>query len=186
MGERYPAQRLPSHPAEPCVKVPPVTARFELRQAYDHPVSVVIELLNDPSFLEQKARDFGATDAKVSSTTEADGTIVTTIDVWEPAHFPPGSKGTTHRTMTQRTKLASKRGTWTQVIHGMEDRSTATGTTELVEHGPERCELITRGSIEIRVPLLGKTIEKKICAGVEANAEKERRYVAEALARRFS
>lgn len=161
-----------------------MTARFELRQVYDHPLSAVIELLNDPTFLAQKARDFGATDAKATARTEADGTIVAVLDVWEPAHFPPGAK-TSHRTLTQRTNPASKRGTWTQIVHGLEDRSTAEGTTELIEHGPSRCELITRGSIEIRVPLLGKTIEKKICAGVEAGSAKEQRYIAAALARRL-
>jgi hypothetical protein len=162
-----------------------VTARFEIRQAYDHPVSAVLELLNDPAFLAQKARDFGATDAKADAKTEADGTLVTILDVWEPAHFPPGAS-TSHRTLTMRTHPISKRGTWTQVVHGLEDRSSATGTTELVELGPQRCELINRGAIEIRVPLLGKTIEKKICAGVEAGASKEQRYIAAALARRFA
>ncbi len=162
-----------------------MTARFELRQRYEHPIAAVIELLNDPAFLEQKQRDFGATDAKVRTTTEADGTIVTIIEVWEPAQFPPGSKSTTHRTLTQRTHPSNHRGTWTQVIHGLEDRSTATGTTELIERGSGRCELITRGEIEVRVPLLGRTIERKICAVVEAGADKDRRYIAEALARRF-
>jgi hypothetical protein len=161
-----------------------VTARFELRQVYDHPVSALIELLNDPTFLMQKARAFGAMDAKATARTEADGTIVAILDAWEPARFPPGAS-TNHRTLTQRTNPTSKRGTWTQVIHGLENRSTAEGTTEMIELGPTRCELITRGSIEIRVPLLGKTIEKKICAGVEAGSAKEQRYVAEALARRF-
>jgi hypothetical protein len=160
-----------------------VTARFELRQIYEHPVSAVIEVLNDPAFLVQKARDFGATDAKATAHVESDGTVVAVLDVWEPAHFPPG-KGTSHRTLTQRTHPAKKRGSWTQVVHGLEDRSTAEGTTELIELGSNRCELITRGSIEIRVPLLGKTIEKKICAGVEASSAKEQRYIADALARR--
>ncbi|MFO7564353.1 MAG: DUF2505 family protein [Enhygromyxa sp.] len=162
-----------------------MTARFETRQVYEHPVSAVIELLNDPDFLAQKARDFGATEAKATARTEADGTVVAILDVWEPAHFPPG-KGTSHRTLTQRTNPTSKRGTWTQVVHGLEDRSKAEGTTELVELGPQRCELINRGSIEIRVPLLGKTIEKKICAGVEAGSAKEQRYIAAALDRRFA
>ncbi len=162
-----------------------MTARFELRQVYEHPASQVIELLNDPEFLAQKARDFGAKDAKATANTEADGTLVATTDVWEPAHFPPGTTNTSHRTLTQRTNPKTLRGTWTQVVHGMEARSTATGTTEIVELGPQRCELINRGSIEIRVPLLGKTIEKKICAGVEAGSAKEQRYVAAALERRF-
>lgn len=161
-----------------------MTARFELRQTYDHPVSQVIELLNDPDFLVQKARDFGALEAKATARTEADGTIVAITDVWELAHFPPGAN-TSHRTLTQRTNPTSKRGSWTQVVHGLENRSTAEGTTELIELGPGRCELINRGSIEIRVLLLGKTIEKKICADVEANSGKEQRYIAAALARRF-
>lgn len=161
-----------------------MTARFETRQIYEHPVAAVIELLNDPEFLVHKARDFGATDAKASARVEADGTLVAILDVWEPAHFPPG-KATSHRTLTQRTDPIRKRGTWTQIVHGFEDRSTAEGTTELVELGPQRTELINRGTIEIRVPLLGKTIEKKICAGVEAGSAKEQRYIAAALTRRF-
>ena len=161
-----------------------MTARFELHQVYEHPAQQVFELLNDPPFLERKALDFGATDAKVTRTTRADGMLIVTIDVWEPAHFPPGNKNPSRRTMTLETDTKTRRSRWTQIVHGMEDRSTAAGDSEVVELGPNRCELITRGSIEIRVPIMGKVIEKKIVQGVENNAEKERRYVAAALATR--
>jgi hypothetical protein len=160
-----------------------VTARFELRQVYEHPAQAVFELLNDPPFLERKARDFGATDARASRTTAADGTVIVTIDTWEPAHFPPGSKGTSRRTMTLETDLVARRSRWVQIVHGMEDRSSAEGSSEVVELGPSRCALITRGAIEIRVPIMGKVIEKKIVQGVENNADNERRYVAAELDR---
>jgi hypothetical protein len=160
-----------------------VAARFEIRQVYDHPAHELIELLNDPSFLEQKARDFGAIDAKASFKTDAGGIVVATIDVWEKSRIP--GKDTDHRTLTQRTDPNTLRGTWTQVVHGFEDRSKAEGTTEMRNLGEQRCKLITRGMIEIRVPVMGKVIEKKICEGVEANSAKEQRYIAAALARRF-
>lgn len=162
-----------------------MAAHFEIRQVYEHSASAVLELLNDPSFLARKARDFGATDAKVASKIDGDGIIVVTIDVWEPTRFRPG-KGSEHRTLTQRTDPRTRRGTWTQVIHGVEDRSRAEGTSEVVDLGPRRCELITRGVIEIRVPVMGKVIEKAITTGVEANSATEQRYIAAALDRRFA
>ena len=62
------------------------------------------------------------------------------------------------------------------VQHGQEKRSDSRGSVEIVELGSERCKLITEGHIDIRIPLLGRTIEKKVVKAIEAERQNERAF----------
>jgi hypothetical protein len=155
-----------------------MTVNFSVRTTYDVSPQRLFDLLTDPAFLERKALDMGADVAKVTRHEELDGTLVLVTDVEEPAHW---GKGQDHRTMTTRINPKTFDGTWVHRQHGMEDRAKVEGSFRIVELGESRCEYINEGAIEIRVPMMGKMIEKKIKAGIEKGTAKETAYIKRAL-----
>ncbi|NVB42353.1 DUF2505 family protein [Pseudenhygromyxa sp. WMMC2535] len=157
-----------------------MTARFETRSTYDAPAQRLFELLADPDFHLRKSRHMGQD--KIEARTEQRGdTLVLIVDLWEPAHFGGGE---THRTMTFEFDPARLSARWRQTIHGQEKRARAEGYTRVEARGEQRCELITGGEIELKIPVVGKRIEAKIKAGLERNADKEAAFTRAELAKR--
>lgn len=157
-----------------------MTQTFETRSRFACPAERMFEMITDPDFQLRKARDAGFDKVEVDREDEADGTIVITIDIWEPAHFGGGES---HRTMVLRLDPSTRGGPWKQIVHGQEKRVRAEGSTRVRERGEGECELISEGFIELDIPMVGKMVEKKIKAGIEAGQRREAEFTRAELRR---
>jgi uncharacterized protein YndB with AHSA1/START domain len=154
-----------------------MAATFSTRSDYDVSPRRLFELLTDPEFLERKAKHFGADEAQVTRSEEADGTVVVTTVTKKPAHW---GSGIDHAEMTLRMHPETLEGTWAHRQIGMEDKSKAEGTCRIEGEG-DRSSYHSSGSIEIRIPVLGRMIEKRIKAGIEEGTQKEAAYIRDTL-----
>jgi hypothetical protein len=132
----------------------------------------VHQLLIDPDFQRRKA--LAGKTLVAEATREDQGEVV--VLVLREERKPMMGKEPNRSTMTMRWDAAGTRATWIHVQHGQEKRSSSEGSVELRPLGGERCKLITEGTIEIRVPLIGRSIEKKVVKAIEAERSGERAF----------
>ncbi len=157
-------------------------ASFSSRQRFPVPVGALFDAHVDPRFQEEKWHALGATVARASRRDEADGTIVVEIYSSQPARWGNGEANA--GTMTYRLDPKTRRGTWTRVQKGFEKKAKAEGTIVFLEDGEGRSKVTVDGVIEIRVPLMGKLIERKIVAAIASEERKEEATATTLLLRR--
>lgn len=155
---------------------------FELPAAAD----TVFELMKDPDFQRRKA----LSDPKcigVEVTSDARGGEVVIELRREAKPMWGDDPNTSTLTMTWPASVAAgqtRRGQWVHRQHGQEKRSASEGTVELQPLGSERCKLVMEGFVEIRVPLLGRRIEKKVAKVMESQGVSERAFYLAELEKR--
>ncbi len=159
-----------------------MATRFETRSTYEAPAAALIELYSDPAFHEAKARAMGATRARCTRSQDADGTVVVTLQTMRPARWAPGGKD--RSTFILRIDTADGAGAWERIQRGFEDKARARGTTRIVTAGAGRSTVEVEGEIEIRVPLVGGALERRIVAGLDHETEREAAFVRSQLTRR--
>jgi len=157
-------------------------ASFSSRQRFPVPVGALFDAHIDPRFQEEKWLALGATTARASRKDEADGTLVVEIYSSQPARWGNGEANA--GTMIYRLDPKTLRGTWTRVQKGFEKKAKAEGTIIFQEDGEGRSKVEVEGVIEIRVPLMGKLIERKIVAAIASEERKEEAIATTLLLRR--
>lgn len=156
-------------------------AKFTSNQRFPVPVAELFAAHADPKFQEAKALALGSTTAAASRRDEADGTIVIAIDTTEPPRWGSDAQA---GTMTYRLDPKALRGTWSRLQKGFEKKARAEGTIVFRDAGGGRSEVIVDGVIEIKVPIMGKMIEKKIVAAIAEQRPKEEAIAADLLRQR--
>ncbi|EDM75017.1 hypothetical protein PPSIR1_16990 [Plesiocystis pacifica SIR-1] len=147
---------------------------FHTCARYDHPVAALVELLGDPRYHEALVESGGARRrAHARRLDPAAHLLRVVVDVWEPALHGGGES---RRTMSFELDRGTLRAAWSQRIHGFERRVRAEGTTELIALSPTACELHTRGRIELNIPMIGATLERRLRSQLEADSARERDF----------
>ncbi|PID38293.1 MAG: hypothetical protein CSB49_06295 [Proteobacteria bacterium] len=150
------------------------------RREFELPASseTVFGLLKDVDIQRRKAlADPNCVGAEVTVDDRGDQVVVVLRRDAKPMWGEEPNRSTL--TMTWSTGSVAdetRRGTWVHRQHGQEKRSSAEGTLELRSFGAERCRLVTEGYIEIRVPLIGRRIEKKVAKVMASQGASEREF----------
>ncbi len=152
---------------------------FSIELPLDASPDALFELYVDPEFQEFKATNTGSTRARASTREESDGSVVLTVETWRPAHWGSGEEEMRYEC---RFPAGSKRGKWKRVVKGMENRTRVEGDVEIVADG-DGGRIITRGEIDIRIPLMGRRIERRIIDGIAEGKDREVRLWREGLAK---
>ena len=157
-----------------------MTATFSNRVRVPVGVDALYAAFTDPAFLEARARALGSSRASASRVDEP-GAVVLTMETEDPPN--PGQDENVG-TMIWRIDPETRRGTWRRIQRGFEKRARAEGTIALVAAGPAAAEIVTTGEIEIKVPVLGKMIERKISEAIAQGAAREEQVTADLLRQR--
>lgn len=151
---------------------------FSTTSHFDVSARVLFELYGNTEFQEDKAIHMGALSASATRGRREDGRIEMTIDMLRPKH---GGGGEERSTMSMVLDPRTFGSTWRQVVHGYETRAKVEGTSTVEAEGEAKCALTIDGTIEIRIPLLGRMIERKIVAAIERDVGKEAGFIRRAL-----
>ena len=150
---------------------------FSIELELDASPDALLELYVDPAFQEFKATNTGSTRAKASRREESDGSLLLIVETWRPAHWGSGEEEMRYEC---RFPAGSKKGSWKRVVKGMENRTRVEGTVDILARG-DGGTIITRGEIDIRVPLMGRRIERRIVDGIAEGKQRELRLWREGL-----
>jgi len=153
--------------------------RFSSKSCFDVPAPALFELYADTSFQEAKAVHMGARSASATRAERPDGKLEVTVTMVRPRHG--GGDTDEHATMTMLLDPKTLGSTWRQVVRGYERRARVEGTSCVRAMGAERCELTVEGSIEIKIPLLGRLIERKIVEAIERSVDQEAGFIQRVL-----
>ncbi len=154
---------------------------FSTSSQFDVSARVLFELYGDTTFQEDKAVHMGALSATATRREREDGRVEMTIEMLRPKH---GGGGEERATMTMVLDPRTFGSTWKQVVHGYEERARVEGTSTVRAEGEQRCSLTIDGTIEIRIPLLGRMIERKIVDAIERDVGKEEGFIRRTLQQR--
>jgi hypothetical protein len=154
-----------------------VAARFHTEETYLVAAQRLFDTLTDPDFLRQKALSRkGVLQARCERVDEPDGSRVLTLDLEEePKLFGQNERST----LTIRWRSTELSSSWRQVQHNHGDRVRAEGRNRIIPDGDARCRYLVEGEVEIRIPLLGRGIEKRVAREVEKARAHEFRYLCE-------
>jgi hypothetical protein len=152
-----------------------VATDFRIEERYEASASALIELYSDPRFHEDKAKHMGFARAHAVRREQPDGTLELSIQTMRPASWAPGGKDSS--TFTLRIDPTTGDGTWDRVQHGFEDKADARGTQRIVADGDRASLVQVEGRLDIKIPMLGGMIEKKIIAAMESESEREADFV---------
>ena len=144
--------------------------RFEKR--YSLGAAETFAVLSDPRFLEQRARHMGSTDVVCAREDHPDGGVTLKL---EESRQVPGKRAPLRSTLTFRW-TRSKIAEWSQRQHGYEDRSSAGGTVRIHDGQGAGCRVVVTGQLEIRVPLLGRMLERTVLAKIMQGQRKEAEF----------
>lgn len=156
-----------------------MTRTFETRAEFGCSAAQLFSLYADPAFQEGRARALGAHTATCAVTSETEAEIVVRLEATRPSFSGRGDESSV---MSMTLDRATRGSCWTQTVRGYESRARVEGTSQVVELGPARAELIVRGSIEIRIPIVGRVIESKIVGAMDKLAAREAEYIRKYLA----
>jgi hypothetical protein len=156
-----------------------MTQRFSAEETFDAPCAALFALLTDPAFQEDKARALGALAATCTRADAPGGAVVLTL---VETRTPSWLAGESRTSFVTRWDPAALTGRWTLVVHGQEARSRSSGTSRIADAGAGRSRLHVGGEIEVRVPLLGGAIERKVVAGITAGQVREAALIRRRLA----
>lgn len=148
-----------------------MTQRFKSVMILPASCDRVFELLTSPEALRACGVHLGAKIVRAQRREEGEGVIV---EVYNEKQGQTGH-GEDKSTRTTTWNVDRRRGSWVHVQHGMEKRARAEGTVRLQEQD-EGCRYTVEGEIQIKVPIVGKMIEKKVVEALEKEAEREEGY----------
>lgn len=150
------------------------------RRSYEYPVPPerLLEMLTDPGFIEAQELSFGALTVQVTLREIPEGLEIV-VDKTQPGRGPGGRKDPNRperQTQTQRWDMSQRRCTWSQVHHKHPDRVRVSGSIQ-VEATTQGSQLVEQGEIGIKVPFIGRKLEKKLVAAIERKGPQFRDFI---------
>ena len=128
----------------------------------------LLAVVRDPAFHEQNVSEPG--EKVVCTVSEpAAGQLEIVLQISRPKESKQPA-GTTRRYLWNTEAL---QGTWSDVPSEHADRVRAGGAMRITPTG-SGARLVVEGEISIRVPVVGRFIEKKVAAAIEGQCERER------------
>lgn len=154
---------------------------FQARISYDAPASDVAAMLADPAFVERKVAAGRPVRSTVSVTPSADGGFTVATERALPTDdLPAAVQNLIGRTIEIRMvetwgpAQADQTRTATIALDVVGRPAGATGTARLRPTGPTATEVVYEGTVEARIPLVGRKIEEQAAQQVQGVLETER------------
>jgi hypothetical protein len=147
--------------------------RFSLRHSFACTPDQLWALTEDPAFEQELAQATSTTRELVEDTTRA-GVRVRRIRITAHREIPAvmqkaiGSDRISYEQRTERPTDGQGPLRWSIHPTVLQGRFRAEGVTRVVVT-PQGCDRVIEGEIEIRVPLVGSTMEKKLVDDVQAS-----------------
>jgi hypothetical protein len=138
---------------------------FELVSEYPVTARTLFDLLRSPAFQEALAFHFGAHSVSAWDEGRKGDVLYMRIEQEDPGRDLMGrlSKSKTESSVViHEWNLATLESHWTQHLLNHGRKVHIEGHLRVEPKGEEACRLVERGIIEINVPLLGRTLEKRI------------------------
>lgn len=147
---------------------------FTTSSEFDCSADFLFELFADVAFQEARALALGATQARCVIESESAGEVVVRVEATRASYGGRGEERSIMRMWLDRRTRGSR---WTQTVVGYEDRASVEGTSDVEDLGGSRARLVVKGTIAIRIPVLGRVIESKIVGAIDRLAATEAEFI---------
>jgi len=137
---------------------------FSMSNPIDAAADEVLQLMITPDEQEAISAEYGATTSRCTRTDIDDRRVK--IDMYEEE---PNRKqgGVLRSTIHMDFDLDTRTCQWHREDHEYGKRVRTEGTMRLLPAGEGACTMLESGEIEIKIPILGKKMAKKIAAALE-------------------
>lgn len=147
---------------------------FTTASEFDCSADTLFDLFADVAFQEARAVALGATQARCVVESKADDEVVVRVEATRASYGGRGEERSVMRMWLDRRTRGSR---WTQTVIGYEDRASVEGTSDVEEVDGARARLVVKGTIAIRIPVIGRVIESKIVGAIDRLAAKEAEFI---------
>ena len=129
------------------------------------PVDKVMELVRDPSMIEQNEKSRDALEVKIQEVSKDDAKHVYKVETKNPFKTKTGGvdkKKTETNIVTNTWDLGAKKCTWTwEGDNPNAGKVSISGATVLAANG-DNTDMTLIADVEVSIPVIGKTVSKKI------------------------
>lgn len=146
---------------------------IDFRDRIPFPADEVLEKNFDMDFMREWSVVQDAINPQPRLISRDEDKVVVKIDLEEPV--PPF--GNIKAQLTMNWDLKTRTNNWTRSAEGVGGQSNIFGKTQIVPAGDNECEFIDSINIEVKVPLMGKKIEKKVAEHLKAGRQKKMDYL---------
>lgn len=155
-----------------------------MKVTYKHelpaPFRAVIDTYRDPRFYEAKQKHFGAVSLEILQWDEdEDGVLRYRVKVTEPSRQPAFIRKSDTDTYIDESQLDTKKGTltWKVIPEVGTDKFSINGSVEFQPNGEQSTTGIYQIEFSVKIPLVGKKIEKYVLDKSEEETAKQVRFV---------
>ncbi len=153
--------------------------KIDIVHRFECSAQKLYELMSDNDFDSQVMADLGIEKETLSATQNDEGPLYVTR-VSDKNSVPDAFKSMIGDQLeyeeTRQWHKATLGNDWKIKTAFMTDKVNVGGVTEIVDVG-DGCERRVRGTVEIKIPLVGKKIESKILEALNENFEKNRVFM---------
>ncbi|MBN2497490.1 MAG: DUF2505 family protein [Deltaproteobacteria bacterium] len=145
-------------------------AEFELVSEFPVPARRLFDLVRTPAFQEAMAFRFGASEVSVTEMEHKGDKVQMRIERADPKLDLTGkpSAGKLERSVILHDwDLPRMSSRWSRHYLDRGQMVTVEGTIRIEPKGDEACRLVEKGIVDIKIPLLGRSLEKRVIAKLE-------------------
>ncbi len=155
-----------------------MASSFKTSSDFDCSADDLFSLHADPEFQSAKALALGAHTATCEIESATDTEVRLRL---ETAREGFGGRGKEVATMRMTLDRETRGSTWSQTVQGYERRASVEGVSVVSEVEGGGARLTVSGTINIRIPLVGRVIEGKILGAIQKIADRETAFIRDRL-----
>ncbi len=147
---------------------------YETRVSCPASADDVVKLMTTVGYAEAEAQMDGAVKAQ-ARIDKSDGSRVTmVVEREDPTRDPGAKKGQTDKTtVTSEWDTSARRSSWKVVAHGKEKLVAISGVTTIEPTGDASCNISEKGTVDIKLPLIGNAIAKGLANDLKKGVSKK-------------
>lgn len=146
---------------------------FRMRGPVEAPADLLVRTLTDCKEIEAFARHMGATTVRTTCSKSEGGVLRIEVYFEEPSRVGLGHD---KATLVLNWDVEKRSCAWVRKDHVHGERALVQGRMWVEDSQGPACVLCEEGVVDIRIPLLGRVIGKKIAAALESSHPDKRRY----------
>ena len=151
-----------------------MSADYEAKVAVSAAADDVVRIMTTTDYLEAEAVMDGAVKATARIEKSEGSKLVMVVEREDPTREPGAKKGQTEKvTVTTEWDTAARRSSWKSKVHGREKLVSITGISMIEPTGDSSCNIREKGSVDIKLPLVGKLIAGGLASDLKKNVAKK-------------
>jgi len=154
---------------------------YESKARLDIPADEVFALMATADYIQEEAFAIGAKEATATEKQRDDNSVTIIVNRKDPTKEPGAKPGKLEENeVTVVWDLKARKDTWKVKVRGKEKLVAIEGMTWIEPDG-DGCMICEKGSVDIKVPMIGNMLAKSVVKDLKQNVSKKAKLIKKKL-----